>query len=79
MSQAEILRSSIIEKILKINDLKYLTVLENILSQPAFHKIDSLNSAQEVMLKMSLDDMANGRLISEQELDGKLKKWLGEK
>lgn len=80
MAQVDIIRNGIIDRLLAISDKEYLTALLRLLDNSAVQdgKI-KLTKEQKLMLEMSENDIANGRLITQSDLDKSDLKWLKEK
>ena len=73
------IRNNIIDKLLTITNKNYLTSLYKIVENSVVdNDIAQLTEEQIVMLKLSDDDIKNGRLISQDELDKSDIKWLKE-
>jgi hypothetical protein len=79
MSQADIIRNGLIDKLLAISDKEYLLALSRLVESSAVNneKI-KFTPDQLLMLKMSENDISNGRVISQEELDKSDLKWLNE-
>jgi hypothetical protein len=79
MSQADIIRNGLIDKLLAISDKEYLLALSRLVESTAVNdeKI-KFTPDQLLMLKMSENDISNGRVISQEELDKSDLKWLNE-
>jgi hypothetical protein len=79
MSQADIIRNGLIAKLLAISDKEYLLALSRLVESSAVNneKI-KFTPDQLLMLKMSENDISNGRVISQEELDKSDLKWLNE-
>jgi hypothetical protein len=79
MSQADIIRNGLIDKLLAISDKDYLLALSRLVESSAVNneKI-KFTPDQLLMLKMSENDISNGRVISQEELDKSDLKWLNE-
>lgn len=77
MSQIDILRNNIIEKLLTISNKDYLNALYKLVenSKPD-NEIVHLSDEQKILLELSEDDIRNGRLISQDQLDKDDQKWL---
>ena len=76
MTHIEEIRQSIIDKLLAINSEELLSALNKILEsnpEDAFQ----LTKEQKDMLQISKDDIANGRIIPQSEVDKIDAKWLG--
>jgi hypothetical protein len=79
MSQADIIRNGLIDKLLAISDKEYLLALSRLVESSAVNneKI-KFTPDQLLMLKMSENDISNGRVISQEELDKSDLTWLNE-
>lgn len=75
MSQSDQLRNSIIDKLLSINNPELLAAFNKIL-ESSTEELVKLNSTQKELLTISQDDIINGRVISQDELDQEDSKWL---
>ncbi|HTN20182.1 MAG TPA: hypothetical protein VL125_06885 [Pelobium sp.] len=74
---ADNIRNSIIDKLLTISNKDYLYALYKIVNRSQIDDdIINLTEAQMRMLQMSEDDLENGRLISQEELDKQDVEWL---
>ncbi len=63
-----------------ITNKDYLTALNNLVEKSSTKgDIFTLSDAQVEMLKMSEDDILNGRLISQQQLDDDDLEWLSQR
>lgn len=70
MSQIDQLRNGIIDRILAITDRKYLSRIEEFISQETTKStISPLTKEQKIMLELSLADLEKGALISQEDLD----------
>ena len=80
MSQVDIIRNGIIDKLLAISDQDYLLALQRLINNSAVeeNKI-TLTKEQKLMLEMSENDIQNGRVISQSDLDKSDLEWLKEK
>ncbi|MGZ5242627.1 MAG: hypothetical protein ACXWEY_07870 [Bacteroidia bacterium] len=77
MSTVDNLRNSIIDKLLTISNKDYLSALYQLVEKSTVDKdVVTLTDEQKLMLQMSDDDIKNGRLISQKELDKQDKEWL---
>lgn len=71
------LRNSIIDKLLTISNKEYLSALYQLITTSKVGEdIIQLSDEQVTMLKMSDDDIANGRMVSQDELDKMDQEWL---
>jgi hypothetical protein len=79
MSQVDIIRNGLIDKLLAISDKEYLLALSRLVESSAVNneKI-KFTPDQLLMLKMSENDISNGRVISQEELDKSDLTWLNE-
>ena len=79
MNQVDILRDSIIDKLLTISNKDYLAALYQLINISSVEndKVE-LTEEQLVMLQLSEQDILNGNLISQTELDKSDLKWLKE-
>ena len=77
MAQVDIIRNGIIDKLLAISDQYYLLALQRLInsSKVEENKI-TLTKEQKLMLEMSENDIQNGRLISQSDLDKSDLDWL---
>lgn len=79
MNRADVLRDSIIDKLLTISNKDYLAALYKLIEKStANDDFVELSDEQVVMLKMSEKDIENGNFISQNELDKSDIKWLKE-
>jgi hypothetical protein len=79
MSQADIIRNGIIDKLLAISDKDYLLALSRLVESSSVNneKI-TFTPEQLLMLQMSEQDIANGKVLTQEELDKSDLKWLNE-
>jgi len=79
MNRVDVLRDSIIDKLLTISNADYLTALYQLITKSSVEndKVE-LTEEQIVMLQLSEHDIKNGNLISQIELDKSDLKWLKE-
>jgi hypothetical protein len=79
MSQADIIRNGIIDKLLAISDKEYLLALSRLVESSSVNneKI-KFTPEQLLMLQMSENDIVNGRVLTQEELDKSDLKWLNE-
>lgn len=77
MATADNIRNSIIDKLLTISNKDYLTALYKLVEKSSVDK-DSIKLSEEqiLMLKLSDNDIKNGKLISEKQLDKEDLQWL---
>jgi len=79
MNQVDILRDSIIDKLLTISNKDYLAALYQLINKSSVENDTvELTEEQLVMLQLSEQDILNGNLISQTELDKSDLKWLKE-
>ncbi|MNX85992.1 hypothetical protein D3C86_1178500 [compost metagenome] len=80
MAQIDAIRNGIIDKLLAISDKDYLLALMHLVDNSNLQneKI-KLTKEQKLMLEMSENDIQNGRLISQSDLDKSDLQWLKEK
>jgi hypothetical protein len=70
MATVDNIRNGIIDKLLTISNKDYLTALFQVLKNSASEQeIVKLSEEQILMLKLSENDIKNGRLIPQSELD----------
>jgi hypothetical protein len=79
MSQADIIRNGLIDKLLAISDKEYLLALSRLVESSSVNneKI-KFTPEQLLMLQMSENDISNDRVITQEELDKSDLKWLNE-
>jgi hypothetical protein len=77
MAQVDIIRNGIIDKLLSISDEDYLMALLRLVDNSTVQneKI-KLTKEQKLMLEMSENDIQNGRIISQSDLDKNDLEWL---
>jgi hypothetical protein len=77
MTQVDVIRNGIIDKLLSISDKDYLTALAHLVENSAVQsdKI-KLTNEQKLMIEMSENDIKNGRIISQSDLDRNDLEWL---
>jgi len=79
MNPIDLLRDSIIDKLLTISNKDYLSALYQLINKSSMiNDVVELSEEQIIMLKMSDEDIQNGNLISQLELDKSDLKWLKE-
>jgi len=79
MNSVDILRDSIIDKLLTISNKDYLTALYQLINNSSFENEKvKLTEEQILMLQLSEHDIENGNLMSQTELDKSDLKWLKE-
>ena len=79
MAQVDVIRNGIIDKLLAISDKEYLIALLRLVDNSAVQgeKI-KLTMEQKLMLELSENDIRNGRIISQDDLDKNDLQWLKE-
>lgn len=77
MNAADTIRNSIIDRLLAISNTEYLKALYKLVENSSFEndKI-KLSEAQKMMLLMSENDIVNGKLIDDNQLEKEDLKWL---
>jgi hypothetical protein len=80
MAQVDLIRNGIIDKLLTISDKDYLNALLRLIESGlgSDQKI-KLTHEQKLMLQMSENDILNGNIISQEDLDKSDLEWLKEK
>ena len=79
MNRIDVLRDSIIDKLLTISNKDYLAALYQLVDKSSAEgNTVKLTEKQVVMLKMSEHDIENGRLLTQSEIDKSDLKWLKE-
>ncbi|MEO9257907.1 MAG: hypothetical protein ABI207_05970 [Crocinitomicaceae bacterium] len=77
MATVDKIRNGLINKILSIRDKEFLQALDKLISSSVSEsEIVKLTSEQKVMLEMSENDIENGRLISQEEMNKRNLEWL---
>tara|TARA_B110000967_G_C18485140_1_gene364031 strand:+ start:333 stop:590 length:258 start_codon:yes stop_codon:yes gene_type:complete len=76
MTHIEEIRQSIIDKLLSINSEELLSAFNKILESKSEDFIQ-LTKEQKEMLQMGKDDIVNGRMIPQSEVDKMDAEWLG--
>ncbi len=77
MAQVDVIRNGIIDKLLAISDKDYLLALLRLVDNSAVHdKKIKLTKEQKLMLEISENDIQNGRVISQKDLDKSDIEWL---
>lgn len=80
MNAVEQLRNDIIDKLLAISNQEYLYELKQLIEKSAVNTdIIQLSENQLKMLEMSEDDIQNGRVVSQEELEQMELEWLKER
>lgn len=79
MATVDNVRNGLIDKILSIKNKDFLEALDKLISSSASETdVVNLTKEQKEMLKMSEDDIKNGRLISQEEMNKRNLEWLNE-
>jgi hypothetical protein len=80
MAHVDLIRNGIIDKLLTISDKDYLNALLRLIESGlgSDQKI-KLTHEQKLMLQMSENDILNGNIISQEDLDKSDLEWLKEK
>jgi len=77
MTTVDKIRNGLIDKILSIRNKEYLQALDKLItSSTSETNVVKLTNEQKTMLKMSEDDIKNGRLISQEEMNKRNLEWL---
>ena len=77
MNTTDILRNNIIDKLLTITNKDYLSALYHLVNSSSVdNDIVKLTDEQILMLKLSDDDIVNGRLIDQKRLNKDDLQWL---
>ena len=70
MNRVDVLRDSIIDKLLTISNKDYLTALYQLISRSSVDAdVLELSEEQKIMLQLSDTDISNGNIISQVDLD----------
>jgi hypothetical protein len=70
------IRNSLINKILAIKDKEVLSALNKLVSLKSDDEPIELTEEQRILLEMSEDDIANGRMVAEEDLFYQQREWL---
>lgn len=77
MATVDTLRNNLINKLLTITDKDFLLALYKLLQKSSVHNgTVHLTEEQQLMLKMSDLDIANGKIVSQVDLDKSDLEWL---
>ncbi|MGQ2983596.1 hypothetical protein [Flavobacterium sp.] len=76
MTSLENIRHSLIDRILATKNENFLKAITAIFDSSQIEEIVELSSEQIEILQMSEDDIANGRLISDEDLKASDPEWL---
>ena len=78
-TKVDILRDSIIDKLLTISNEDFLTTLYQLIDKSSVeNNVIELTDEQIIMLKLSEEDIENCRFLSNEQLNIEDKKWLSE-
>ncbi len=75
MTSVEILRNTIIDKLLSIEDEEFLEVIHTFL-QSNSDEIMELTNEQMEMIRLGQEDYKKGKIISQSDVDEMDKEWL---
>ena len=78
MASVDKIRNKLIDKIISIRDKEILEAIDKLVSSSASDIVELTNEQKE-MLQMSEDDIENGRLISQAEMNKRNLEWLNER
>ena len=70
------LKNSLVQRILSLENMDLLQFLDEIL--PKNNEVYELNEFEQKMIEKGLEDIAHGRVVSNEEVMKELDKWLGE-
>lgn len=77
MAIVDNIRNRLIDKILSIKNKDFLVALDKLIaSSSSESEIVELTKEQKIMLKMSEQDITNGKLISQKAIDKRNLEWL---
>ncbi len=77
MATVEKIRNGLIDKILSIRNKDFLQALDKLISSSSAESdIVKLTNEQKAMLEMSENDIKNGNLISQEEMNKRNLEWL---
>tara|TARA_R110002050_G_scaffold276267_2_gene421479 strand:+ start:4043 stop:4285 length:243 start_codon:yes stop_codon:yes gene_type:complete len=77
MATVDKIRSELIDKIMTIENKDFLLALDKLVSSNATDvEVLELTEEQKDMLKLSEEDIKNGRLISQEAMDKRNLEWL---
>lgn len=76
MTTLDNIKNSLIDRILATKNQKFLEAMSTIFESAQAEQVVALSSEQIEMLAMSEDDILNGRLISEDDLNVSNPEWL---
>jgi hypothetical protein len=79
MSTTDLIRNNIIDKLLTISNEEYLSALYQLVNSSSVGQdAIQLSEEQGIMLQLSDEDIVNGKLITQYQLDNGDLKWLSE-
>jgi hypothetical protein len=78
MKSIEIIKNRLIDKILTIKNQEFLTALDKLIDSSSTASKVELSEEQKLMLLMSEEDLREGRLITQEDLDKNDLSWLKE-
>lgn len=77
MATVDNIRNGLIDKILSIKNKDFLVALDKLISSSfSESEIVELTKEQKIMLEMSEQDIAKGKLISQEAMDKRNLEWL---
>lgn len=77
MATVDQIRNGLIEKILSIRNKDFLMVLDELITlSESESEMVKLTDEQKILLEMSENDIKNGRLISQEEMNKRNREWL---
>ncbi|MEI8115306.1 MAG: hypothetical protein WCI54_16865 [Bacteroidia bacterium] len=79
MSTTDLIRNNIIDKLLTISNEEYLSALYQLVNSSSVGQdAIQLSEEQVIMLQLSDEDIVNGKLITQYQLDKDDLQWLSE-
>lgn len=78
MSDVE-LKKELIQRINSIQDRSFLNAIKTILDSKSQSEVLILSPEQKSEIQASIEDVENGKFISQSELDKEFEEWLNEK
>ncbi len=79
MKPLDTIRTSLIDKILTIQNMDFLKALDNLVTTSSQTEEVKLTEEQKMMLQMSEEDISENRTISQDDLDQEDIEWLKKK
>lgn len=77
MATVENIQNGLIDKILNIKNKDFLEALDKLISSNlSEQQVTKLSKEQEIMLEMSEQDIADGKLISQEAMNKRNLEWL---